>query len=111
VQFISRHVDGVAGGDLRNLFTQVRDRVQDRPAVVCLIGGTADKPSVVIATTEGARYRQLKAGDLVKTATGALGGRGGGRDDIAQGGGSDGSKAADAIRDVEYAVGHVLQTQ
>ena len=111
VQFIARHVDGVAGGDLRNLVTQVRDRVQDRPAVVCLIGGTADKPSVVIATTEGARYRQLKAGDLVKTATGALGGRGGGRDDIAQGGGSDGSKAADAIRDVEYAVGHVLQTQ
>ncbi|SDT46462.1 alanine--tRNA ligase [Microlunatus soli] len=110
VTFIARQVDGVSGGDLRNLVTQVRDRVQDKPAVVCLIGGTADKPSVVIATTEGARYRKLRAGDLVNTATQALGGRGGGRDDIAQGGGSDGAKAADALRDVEYAVGHVLQT-
>jgi alanyl-tRNA synthetase len=110
VDYIAHHVDGLTGGDLRTLTTQVRDRVQNQAAVVCLIGGTTDKPSVVIATTEGARYRGLKAGELVRVATQALGGRGGGRDDIAQGGGSDGSKVGDALRDVEYAIGHALQT-
>ncbi|HEY9293968.1 MAG TPA: alanine--tRNA ligase [Microlunatus sp.] len=110
VNYIGAKVDGVTGGDLRNLVTQVRDRVQDQAAVVCLIGGTADKPSVVIATTDGARYRRLKAGELVKVATQTLGGRGGGRDDIAQGGGSDASKASDALKDVEYAIGHTLQS-
>jgi alanyl-tRNA synthetase len=110
VSYIADHVPDVSAGDLRTLATQVRDRVQGQAAVVALIGGTAEKPSVVIATTDGARYRGLKAGDLVRVATQALGGRGGGRDDIAQGGGSDSSKIADALRDVEYAIGHTLQT-
>ena len=110
VAYIAEHVPGVSGADLRTLATQVRDRVQTQAAVITLIGGEQDKPSVVIATTEGARHRQLKAGDLVRVATQALGGRGGGRDDIAQGGGSESSKVADALRDVEYAIGHTLQT-
>jgi len=110
VSYIADHVPDVSAGDLRTLATQVRNRVQGQAAVVALIGGTAEKPSVVIATTDGARYRGLKAGDLVRVATQALGGRGGGRDDIAQGGGSDSSKIADALRDVEYAIGHTLQT-
>ncbi|QDP96732.1 alanine--tRNA ligase [Microlunatus elymi] len=110
VNYIGAQVDGISGADLRNLVTQVRDRVQDQAAVICLIGGSSDKPSVVIATTDAARYRRLKAGELVKVATQTLGGRGGGRDDIAQGGGSDASKASDALKDVEYSIGHTLQS-
>ena len=55
-------------------------------------GGTTEKPSVVMVTTEGARKRGLKAGHLVRAASETLGGRGGGKDDIAQGGGTDGSR-------------------
>ncbi|GAB3927070.1 alanine--tRNA ligase [Microlunatus endophyticus] len=110
VSYIAEHVPGVSGGDLRTLVTQVRDRVQGQAAVIALIGGELDKPSVVIATTEGARHRQLKAGELVRVATQTLGGRGGGRDDIAQGGGSEPGKVVEALRDVEYAIGHTLQT-
>jgi alanyl-tRNA synthetase len=41
---------------------------------------------------------KYSAGDLIKLATAALGGQGGGgRPDMAQGGGPDGSKGADAI--------------
>ena len=76
------------GNDLRSLALEVRSRVTDRPAVVC-VGGTPDKPAVVIATTEGARHRGLSAGELVRVATAALGGRGGGKDDLAQGGGTN----------------------
>ncbi len=110
VAYIGHRADGVAGGDLRTLATQVRDRVQNQAAVVCLVGGSSEKPSVVVATTEAARHRRLKAGDLVQVAARALGGRGGGRDDIAQGGGSDAGRVPDALREVEYAIGHTLQS-
>jgi len=110
VAYIAHHAEGVAGGDLRTLALEVRNRVQDRPAVVAVVGGTADKPSVVIVTTQGARDRGLRAGDLVRAASEALGGRGGGKDDIAQGGGTDGTKVADALTAVEHSIGHTLQS-
>lgn len=105
VGYIAHHADGVSGGDLRQLAQEVRNRVSNTASVICLIGGTADKPTVIVATTAGARERGLKAGELVTIASQALGGRGGGKDDLAQGGGSDGTKVADALRDVEYAIG------
>jgi hypothetical protein len=74
----------VAGNELRNLALEVRNRVADTPAVVAVVGGTPEKPSVVVVTTEAARNRGLKAGDLVRGASETLGGRGGGKDDIAQ---------------------------
>ena len=110
VSYVGHHADGVAGGDLRTLALELRNRVQDRPAVISVVGGTPDKPSVVIVTTAGARDRGLRAGDLVRTASETLGGRGGGKDDIAQGGGTDGTKVADALTAVEHAIGHTLQS-
>ena len=110
VQYISHAAPGLAGNDLRSLALEVRNRVSEQPAVVAVVGGTADKPSVVVVTTEGARNRRLSAGDLVRVASETLGGRGGGKPDIAQGGGSDGSKAADALTAVEHAIGHTLQS-
>jgi alanyl-tRNA synthetase len=99
----------VSGNDLRSLALEVRNRVADSPAVVAVVGGTAEKPAVVIVTTEGARNRGLKAGELVRTASETLGGRGGGKDDIAQGGGSDGSRAGDALDAVGTAIGDLLR--
>jgi alanyl-tRNA synthetase len=78
--------------------------------VVAVVGGAVDKPSVVIVTTQRARDRGLNAGDLVRVASETLGGRGGGRDDIAQGGGTDGARAEDALKAVEYAIGRTLQS-
>ena len=52
----------------------------------------------------------LNAGDLVRVASETLGGRGGGKDDIAQGGGTDGARAEDALKSVEYAIGRTLQS-
>ncbi|MBA8795107.1 alanyl-tRNA synthetase [Friedmanniella endophytica] len=101
---------GVNGNDLRTLAQELRGRVQQSAAVIALVGGTTEKPTVIVATTEGARHRGLKAGDLVTVASQALGGRGGGRDDLAQGGGSDGSQAQAALTAVEHRMGHVLQS-
>ena len=65
---------------------------------------------MVIVTTQGARDRELSAGELVQVASETLGGRGGGKDDIAQGGGTDGARADDALKAVEYAIGRTLQS-
>ena len=108
--YIAHRADGVAGNDLRTLALEVRNRVQDTPSVVAVVGGAVDKPSVVIVTTQGARDRGLNAGDLVRVASETLGGRGGGKDDIAQGGGTDGARAEDALKAVEYAIGRTLQS-
>jgi alanyl-tRNA synthetase len=110
IGYIAHHADGLSGNDLRSLAFEIRNRVQDTASVVALVGGASDKPSVVIVTTQGARDRGLDASELVRVASETLGGRGGGKADIAQGGGIDGSRAEDALKAVEYAIGHALQS-
>ena len=109
VSYLGHRADGVTGNDLRTLALEVRNRVQDRPAVVTVVGGPPEKPSVVVVTTQGARDRRLRAGELVRVASETRGGRGGGPADSAQGGGSDGARAEDALRAVESAIGSQLQ--
>ena len=75
--------------DVRSLVTDIRDRLQSEPAVVVLAADIGDKPVLVAATTSGARDAGIRAGDLVKTGARVLGGGGGGKPDLAQGGGSD----------------------
>jgi alanyl-tRNA synthetase len=93
------------GNDLRLLALDVRGRLGTEPAVVALVGGTTDKPSVVVATTEAARDRGVSAGRLVALAAAALGGKGGGKDDLAQGGGTDGTATPAALAAVASALG------
>ena len=64
-----------------------------------VVGVPADRPTVVVAVNDAGRARGLTAGALVLVAAGALGGRGGGKDDVAQGGGAPlGDRAAQAIQ-------------
>jgi alanyl-tRNA synthetase len=88
--------------ELRSLVTSVRERLSAEPAVVVLAAQIGEKPSVIVATTQGARDAGVKAGALAKQAAAVLGGGGGGKDDMAQGGGSDVAAigaALQAIRD------------
>ena len=81
--------DGTDADDIRKLALDVRGRVpRTRPAVVMIIGVPADRPVVVIAVNEAGRGFGLSAGKLVGIAARALGGGGGGRPDVAQGGGA-----------------------
>ncbi|GLZ10909.1 alanine--tRNA ligase [Actinomadura sp. NBRC 104425] len=100
-----RAPDGTVADDLRKLAVDVRGRLAARPAVVMVAGVPKDRPVVVVAVTEGARERGLKAGALVGVAAKALGGGGGGKDDLAQGGGSDAGAVGEALAAVERAVG------
>jgi alanyl-tRNA synthetase len=72
---------------------------------VAIIGSTDGKPAVVVAVNDAARAWGISANALVKVAAGSLGGSGGGKDDVAQGGGADVSRADQALVDVEHEVG------
>ncbi|WP_327685218.1 alanine--tRNA ligase [Streptomyces sp. NBC_00467] len=97
--------DGTSADDLRKLVLDVRGRIQgDRPSVVALFTTANGRPLTVIATNEAARERGLKAGDLVRTAAKTLGGGGGGKPDVAQGGGQNPAAVGDAVAAVERLV-------
>ncbi|GAA3138987.1 alanine--tRNA ligase [Streptomyces rectiviolaceus] len=97
--------DGTGADDLRKLVLDVRHRIPgDRPAVVALFTTANGRPLTVIATNEAARERGLKAGDLVRTAAKTLGGGGGGKPDVAQGGGQNATAIGDAMAAVERLV-------
>ncbi|MFI8827256.1 alanine--tRNA ligase [Streptomyces sp. NPDC053431] len=97
--------DGTGADDLRKLVLDVRGRIpSDRPAVVALFTTANGKPLTVIATNEAARERGFKAGELVRTAAKTLGGGGGGKPDVAQGGGQNPEAVGAAIEAVERQV-------
>ncbi|WP_017573438.1 alanine--tRNA ligase [Nocardiopsis halotolerans] len=97
--------EGTSGDDLRKLVLDVRGRLgEDEPAVVAMTAVPKDRPVVVIAANKAAQKAGIKAGELVGIAARALGGGGGGKPDIAQGGGSDASKVDEALRAVEERV-------
>ena len=93
---VARHLPGVSGDDLRQLAIEIRSTLGGRAGVVALIGGDL-KPVLTVATTEAARSLGARAGALVGVGAPRLGGRGGGRDDLAQGGGTRSTGAADAL--------------
>ena len=86
--------------DVRGLALQVRERLASEAAVVVLAGDAEGKPVVIAATTQGARDAGAKAGDLAKLGAQVLGGGGGGKPDLAQGGGADVSKIDEALAEI-----------
>ncbi len=104
VNFLGKIVTGVSPRDLKPLADEGKKQVGS--GVVLFIGvGEDDKASAVAAVTEDLLGR-FSAVDLVRAASAALGGAGGGgRPDMAQAGGPDGAKAADAIAAVKALIG------
>jgi alanyl-tRNA synthetase len=96
--------DGVSGNDLRTLASDVRGKLGSVPGVVALFSVADGKVSFVVATTAAARENGLAAGKLIPEFAPALGGRGGGKADLAQGGGTDPSGVDAAIRSLRSAL-------
>ncbi|AAT88944.1 alanine--tRNA ligase [Leifsonia xyli subsp. xyli] len=91
--------------DLRLLAITVRDRLGSDPATVALAALAGGKPVVIVATNQAARDAGVTAGALAKTAAGVLGGGGGGKADLAQGGGTDATAIPAALAAVSTAIG------
>jgi alanyl-tRNA synthetase len=99
VALIARVLDGVPAKDLRGLVDEGKKSVGS--GVVAYVGVDGGKAAVAIGVTDDLKTK-VSAVDLVKAGVAAVGGQGGGgRPDMAQGGGPDGAaaaKALDAIR-------------
>jgi alanyl-tRNA synthetase len=96
---------GLAGGDLRTLALDVRGRLSaDRPAVVLLASESGGKVALVTALNPAAQARGLTASDVLRAAAAPVGGRGGGKPDVAQGGGTDPAGIPAALQAGEQAV-------
>ena len=101
--FIANRIpDGIAVDDLRKIALELRNRESD--SVVALVSVVDGKPVLVVAASDAARARGVKAGALVKIGSTVLGGGGGGKDDFAQGGGTEISEIDRALQAIELAI-------
>jgi alanyl-tRNA synthetase len=94
VKVLAAKVDGADAKSLRDTADQLKDRLGT--GIVVLGAVESDKVHLVAAITKDLTPR-LKAGDVIKPVAELVGGRGGGRPDFAQAGGSLPDKVDDAL--------------
>ena len=105
VKLIGRVLNGVPGKDLKGMADEFKKKLGS--GVVALIGVEDGKASAVVGVTDDLS-KTLSAVELVKAGVAALGGKGGGgRADMAQGGGPDAAKAPEALKAIEAALAGV----
>ncbi len=104
IKLMARAVEGIDLKDLRSLADEGKKKVGS--GIVAIVGITGDgKAGIVVGVTHDLVQR-FNAVDLVRKGAEALGGKGGGgRPDMAQAGGPDGSKADAALAAIEAALG------
>ncbi len=104
IKLMARAVSGIEMKDLKSLADEAKKQLGS--GVAAIVGVTEDgKAGVVVGVTADLTAR-FNAVDLVRAASEALGGKGGGgRPDMAQAGGPDGGKAEAALAAIESAIG------
>jgi alanyl-tRNA synthetase len=106
VKLIARVLDGVPAKDLRGLVDE--GKTQLGSGVVAYIGVDAGKAALAIGVTDDLKGR-VSAVDLIRAGVAAVGGQGGGgRPDMAQGGGPDAGKAQEAVGAIKAALQKAL---
>ncbi len=85
VKVIAAKLDGVEGNDLRTLLDQLKDKLGS--GIVLLGSANGDKVSLIAGVTADLTGK-VKAGELVNFVATQVGGKGGGRPDMAQAGGT-----------------------
>ena len=84
VKVLAARLDGLEGKDLLTLLDQLKNKLG---SAVILLGGVHNERIVLVAGVTKDLTGQFKAGDLMKQAAAVVGGKGGGRPDMAQGSG------------------------
>ena len=87
VKVVATKVDGADAGALRNAVDQLKDKLKS--AVVVLASVESPTKVVLVAGVTADQTARVKAGELVGAIAAQIGGRGGGRPDFAQAGGSN----------------------
>ena len=101
VKVLAARADVADGGALREMAEKLRDKLGDAVVVVGADGGA--KALLVVMVSKAITSR-VKAGDVIKPIAEIVGGKGGGRPDMAQAGGPDAAKLDEALAKVESVV-------
>ena len=103
VKLAARNLGEVPARDLKGLADAIGKQIGS--GVVALVSTAEGKASIVVGVSPDLT-RRFSAVELVRAASAAVGGKGGGgRPDMAQGGGPDTAKAAEALQAIEAALG------
>ncbi len=98
VQVLAKQLEGADPKALREMVDQLKNKLKS--GVVILACVTADNKVSLVAGVTQDLTAQVKAGDLVKMVAQSVGGKGGGRADMAQGGGTDPTGLQDVLAQV-----------
>ena len=106
IKLIARRVDDISGGDLRNLADELRSKI--RSGVVVIGSATDGKVTLLTAVTKDLVDR-IPANSLIQKLAPIVGGKGGGKADLAQAGGKDPEKLAEALERAPEALRELLE--
>jgi alanyl-tRNA synthetase len=98
VRVLAARVEGLDAKALRDAVDNLKQQLRD---AVVLLAGAADGKVALIAGVSGAALGPIKAGELLAHVAGQIGGKGGGRPDMAQGGGEDGPNLRIALEGIQ----------
>lgn len=99
INVLSAQLDGTSADGLKSIADKFKEKVET--GVVVLASNTDGKITFVAMATKAAVAKGVHAGKIIKDITAIAGGRGGGKPDMAQGGGSNPSKIDDALSRVD----------
>jgi alanyl-tRNA synthetase len=105
ITLVARRVDDLTGGDLRNFADELRSKIKS--GVVVLGSATDGKVTLLTAVTKDLLDR-VQANTLIGKLAPIVGGKGGGKPDLAQAGGKDADKLNEAIATAPAALRELL---
>jgi alanyl-tRNA synthetase len=97
IKVIAARLDGADAKTLRDSVDQFKQKLGD---CVVLLASGSDGKAALVAGVHGKALGKIKAGELVAHVASQIGGKGGGRPDMAQGGGEDSPQLAAALEAV-----------
>ena len=97
VKVLAARLEGFDAKALRDAMDRLKQQLVD---AVILLAGTQDGKAALVAGVSGSAQGKVKAGELLSHVARQVGGKGGGRPDMAQGGGDDGPQLVAALEGV-----------
>jgi alanyl-tRNA synthetase len=105
IKVLAAKLEGADAKALRETMDKLKDKL--KTAVIVLAATEGDKVQIAAGVTQDT-LSKVKAGDLVNFVAGQVGGKGGGKPDMAMAGGTDASKLNEALASVQAWVGGKL---
>ncbi len=94
IKILASRLEGFDAKALRDAMDRLKQQLGD---AVIVLAGTQDGKAALVAGVNGSAMGKVKAGELLSHIASQTGGKGGGRPDLAQGGGEDGPALASAL--------------